>query len=375
MNRSIKKVYLGLPSYLVSKVLWVNREFRTNHLSHIHGGADVIVEYHDGSVLGYDWIKMPSKYINSFWYEHFVEIFPDFDQWNENQQLVEIKKKVKSIFARKFSESDYETVPFSEVWNCKNSKNTPWNALESYDFNFKGQKDSSSINVKIQLNRVEDNQKRKNNVNANYELSYKEFQEIYGKMRFRDGDWGIWCTNFKVGMGPSVKDNFKDSVELKTALKESPEDFLVAWFDPKQEGQTEEVIRLIYLEHIDNEPYYDKFTPLLSQNFEDWNTEKFDINKVYGITIEDNVTWFKKFISISDAYEFISNGNKILRYGNNGWLKLPNEHLNLNDSNLTDFYFYSTKALNMQNEFFFSFLGPGRTITIQELNNIWGIEE
>jgi hypothetical protein len=375
MHRGIKKVYLGLPSHLASKVFWVNREYRLNNLSHIPGGADVIVEYHDESVLGYDWIKMPSKYIKTFWYEHYIEIFPDFDEWNEKQQLAEIKKKVKSIYARKYSESDFETVPFQEVWNFKNSENTPWNALEMVDTNSKSKNDSSVSNLGVTLEITIDNkQKRKNKINANFELTFDEFQENYGKMRFRDGDWGIWCTTHHVGMGPSVQNNFENAKELKTSLAESPDNFIVAWFNPDQEGHTEEVIRLIYLEHIKEEPSYDKFTPILSEDLKDWNDEKFDINKVYGIMVENNTPWFKKFESISELYEFIGCGNNFLRYGNNGWLSLPEKHLNLNDSNFMDFYFYSTKALNIHDELFFSFLA-GKTITIQDFNKIFGIVE
>jgi hypothetical protein len=58
----IKRVSLGLPKSLVNDVLWVAREYRTNPLSHEPGGSDVVVEYHNDEVLGYDWIKFPSKY-------------------------------------------------------------------------------------------------------------------------------------------------------------------------------------------------------------------------------------------------------------------------------------------------------------------------
>jgi hypothetical protein len=88
--------------------------------------------------------------------------------------------------------------------------------------------------------------KRERSVDANFELSFEEFQATYGTMKFRDGDWGIWCTTHQVGMGPSVQDNF-DAKELKAALAESPDDFVVCWFNPQHEGHTEEVIRLVYL--------------------------------------------------------------------------------------------------------------------------------
>jgi hypothetical protein len=89
--------------------------------------------------------------------------------------------------------------------------------------------------------------KREKSIDANYELSIEEFQDLYGNMKFRDGDWGIWCTTHKVGMGPSVQEAFEDASDLKAALKETPDDFVVAWFNPQHEGHTTEVIRLVYL--------------------------------------------------------------------------------------------------------------------------------
>jgi len=89
--------------------------------------------------------------------------------------------------------------------------------------------------------------KRERSVEANYELSYEEFTEMYGTMRFRDGEWGIWCSSHKVGMGPSIQEAFEDAAELKAAIAESPDDFSVCWFNPQWEGHTEEVIRLVYL--------------------------------------------------------------------------------------------------------------------------------
>ena len=103
--------------------------------------------------------------------------------------------------------------------------------------------------IKVEITQLRDVTavKRERSVESNYELSVEEFTEMYGSMKFRDGDWGIWCSSHKVGMGPSVQEAFEDASDLKAALKESPDDFLVCWFDPKWEGHTEEVIRLVYL--------------------------------------------------------------------------------------------------------------------------------
>lgn len=110
-------------------------------------------------------------------------------------------------------------------------------------------KTAKAAQIDVQITQLRDVTavKRERSVESNYELSYEEFVDMYGAMRFRDGDWGIWCSTHNVGMAPSVKDNFEDAADLKAAIAESPDDFLIAWFKPRHEGYTTEVIRLVYL--------------------------------------------------------------------------------------------------------------------------------
>ena len=140
----IKDTFIGLPDHLIGKILWVKRNYRTNSLSHVPGGTDVIVEYLDNTVLGYDWIKMPSKYIEKFWNQYFEEIYSDFEEWSENEKNDEIKQKIKSVFARKKEDSENEIDPFREVWNYETSTITPWEALEIYDSNYEEKNENSS---------------------------------------------------------------------------------------------------------------------------------------------------------------------------------------------------------------------------------------
>ncbi len=130
---SIRKIYIGLPESLVGLVLWVTREYRTNPLSHEPGGSDVVVEYHNDKVFGYDWIKFPSKYAKKIWDNDILEIHEDFQDWDEEDQIVEIRKVIRRIYARKYKRDDFETVPFKEIWNSETSKKLPWLLLEEFD--------------------------------------------------------------------------------------------------------------------------------------------------------------------------------------------------------------------------------------------------
>lgn len=132
MNR-IKRVNLGLPQSLIDEVLWVAREYRTNPLSHEPGGSDVVVEFHNDDVLGYDWIKFPSKYVSRIWNEGISEIHDDYEEWEEQDQMEVIKKEIKRIYARRYKKENFETVPFKEIWNSATSDEMPWKLLEDYD--------------------------------------------------------------------------------------------------------------------------------------------------------------------------------------------------------------------------------------------------
>ena len=130
----IERVYIGLPERLVPIVLWVDRKYRTNHLSHIPGGSDVVVEYHDGRVLGYDWIKKPSVYIRTF-FAGLVEYGSDeFKTLDKNMQLQIAKNKIARLYAREYNDDEeYSTTGFEVAWNSETSEEMPWKSLERFD--------------------------------------------------------------------------------------------------------------------------------------------------------------------------------------------------------------------------------------------------
>lgn len=117
--------YLGLPEELYEKIFKVAREFRTNSLSHIVGGSDVIVEYTDGSVFLYDWIKYPDRYIQEF--------FSGSVDYPESEQIALAKDKIKRIFSRIYEDKEArKNTSFEEVWNSKSANITPWDALKEF---------------------------------------------------------------------------------------------------------------------------------------------------------------------------------------------------------------------------------------------------
>lgn len=132
-------VYVGLPEHLSHCVLWVAREYRSNPLSHIPGGSDVVVEYHNGKALGYDWIKKPSAYIRTF-FAGIIEYAPNaFAALNEQQKIEITKRKISRVFARKYKSSDERSqASFVEVWNSETSNEMPWRSLEKFESSQRG---------------------------------------------------------------------------------------------------------------------------------------------------------------------------------------------------------------------------------------------
>jgi cold shock CspA family protein len=127
-QRRLKDIYLGLPIHLVDKVLWVSLEKRKNPLSHIPGGSDVVVEYHNGCAFGYNRIKLPSSYIYTILYNQMED---DFDYLAEQSQIAIVKDRVSKIFAREYDNQDERYhIPFEEVWNSETSNNLPWQCFK-----------------------------------------------------------------------------------------------------------------------------------------------------------------------------------------------------------------------------------------------------
>ena len=77
-----------------------------NTLSFEPGGSDVVVEYHDGSVFGYDWIKTPSSYISTIFNVSLIAEHDDYESLSFTDQLRIVKSKYYRIFARQYEDKN-----------------------------------------------------------------------------------------------------------------------------------------------------------------------------------------------------------------------------------------------------------------------------
>lgn len=139
-------MYVGLPEHLVQQIFWVARETRTNSLSFIRGGSDIVVELCDGRVLGYDWVKKPIKYIREFFLGEIKFSWDAYTSVDRTEQTKLAKQVISKIFLRTWEDSDeYLTAPFTEVWNREVSDSLPWE-INSYNF---GDDDLDEIHIPL----------------------------------------------------------------------------------------------------------------------------------------------------------------------------------------------------------------------------------
>lgn len=138
-NEEPQRVYIGLPENFVNRVFWVADIYRPHPLSHELGGYDVVVEYDNEVVRGYDRIKKPSAYIATFFSGEIVR-----------------------VYARKNADGDKSsTDPFEEVWNIESSKEDPCEALEIFEQQQKQKNRTSLLSVSGIFESPEESPKRK----------------------------------------------------------------------------------------------------------------------------------------------------------------------------------------------------------------------
>jgi len=136
MKREIQRIFIGLPDEFKNRVHWVDKNYRKNPLSLEPGGSDVVIEFKNNHVFGYDCVKFPSNYI----YKIILRIIEeeeinDFMELPLQIQFDIVKQKIHRVYARKYiDKEEYLVQPFVEVWNANTSNELPWVVLKEYDF-------------------------------------------------------------------------------------------------------------------------------------------------------------------------------------------------------------------------------------------------
>ena len=118
-----QQVYFGIPEELKSIIFWVNDKFRINDLSLVNGGTDIVVEYRNGKVIGYNKVKYPSKYIEKIFVDKFEDLVPTIEV---------LKQNVIRIFVRRNDTLNSSIEKFTEIWNSKSSVEMPYEVLDCY---------------------------------------------------------------------------------------------------------------------------------------------------------------------------------------------------------------------------------------------------
>lgn len=138
MSDRIKRIYIGLPKGVINKILWVERKFRTNALSHQPGGYDVVIEFHSENVFGYDWIKSPSRYIDTVLSHEAVNIGQEnYAALDSSEQITIAKELINKMYARSYAnKEEYAINSFQEVWNSFDAILSPKEALEQLETNY-----------------------------------------------------------------------------------------------------------------------------------------------------------------------------------------------------------------------------------------------
>ena len=134
MSDKIKHIYNGVPEQLANKVLWVERKFRINELSHQPGGFDIIIEYFSGNVFAYDWIKKPGFYTGKILENEAKQNELDYDYQDEKIVLAASKRFIKSAYCKYYdNKNKAQSVPFEKVWDATTSCISVVEALMNFE--------------------------------------------------------------------------------------------------------------------------------------------------------------------------------------------------------------------------------------------------
>lgn len=195
MGSDIKRIYVGLPENLLSRLVYVEDDYRTNVLSHLPGGRDVVVEYANGKAFWYDRIKRPAEYIRKILiYEIADGNESTFDNLKEETQLELTKQIIVAAYTRNHNDvSNAKTTSFKKVWNSDSSKITLIAALQEPD-DFIITKSNGVKSTRLWISKID-----KSNSGVGFDaICYEALEDhILGRM--------IYC---RLNKAKKVKSNF-----------------------------------------------------------------------------------------------------------------------------------------------------------------------
>lgn len=161
MSKEIRNIYLGLPNNLKKAVRWVQDKYRKNTLSLITGGSDVIVEYIDSKVYGYDKVKFPSKYIKSILLNTLFSNIKYFDKLEIEDQLKLVRKEIATVYIKEYqTENENEDENrFEKIWDSTSTR-LPWKELELFDSSYDQSRKNKSVSIPFDWDFLLANQER-----------------------------------------------------------------------------------------------------------------------------------------------------------------------------------------------------------------------
>jgi hypothetical protein len=130
--KKIKTIYTGVPDDIIEKIIWVDDRYRTNMLSLVPGGQDIIVEYWNGQIFGYDKVKIPPRYIEAILTGHFAFWQLLDGKFESTKQINNLYKAVESYVIEAFIRAggNAEFLPYILLPPFLCNENGEWNAVE-----------------------------------------------------------------------------------------------------------------------------------------------------------------------------------------------------------------------------------------------------
>jgi hypothetical protein len=227
MSKEIINTYIGLPNNLKKVIRWVQDKYRKNTLSLITGGSDIIVEYIDSKVYGYNKIKFPSKYIKSILLNTLFSNIKDFDKLEIEDQLKLVKKEIATVYIKEYQSENENENRFEKIWDSTSTR-LPWKELELFDSSYDQNRKNISVSFPFDWDFLLANQERVLKLfSTHFPFSTKQL------IKFKDhlviGNELEYCNGYEIWPQPGLifNDNICWNKEIKTLFQREPSEIFM----------------------------------------------------------------------------------------------------------------------------------------------------